>query len=245
MDMIGFEGKVYWDDTPLAGAPGTATWTELGIAKDVTTGQAPAPAEVTMRKHLGLRAFIYGLTEETLDLTIAQDTADAGYIALWTAYTTRAEIAIAAMDGHLLEGGMNGLAGNWIVSDFGRAEALGDHMVRTVKLKPSSYMAEYTIADPSMDNAITSVDEDGEEKTATGDRFGPSEGQAYVTDHATWGSETKKNLCVVDAWAADSIDLHMNMAGFMGAGETAYLWVVTAHGIVSSNSDSFTYTIIP
>lgn len=241
--MIGYKAKIYYDATPLADGPLTATWLEVTLVKDATLGDETEDVDDTTRKQLGRKASVYGLRDNTIDFEIKWDTADTAFAALYTAYRTSAFIAVAIMDGDITEGGITGVVGNFEVSKFTRNEPIGGQVTATVALRPNSNMDDYTVV-ITMDDAVSSIDADGAPLNLTGIGFGATEGEVYVTDHATWGSEAKKNLCVVNTWAAAAIGALANMTGFPGEGETCYAWVVTARGVVSSNSDSFTYTLI-
>ena len=241
--MEGYSAKVYFDATPLAGAPETATWIELDIIGDATLGDDTEAVEITKRRHAGRKAYEPGQRDNEVTFDLALDPSDGGYAALKAAYESRGEIALAVMSGDITEGGIEGVAGNFIVSSWPRNEPIGAEVIRPIGVKPSSYMADYVV-EITLDNAVTTITAPNDPLNLTGEGFGATEGFVYVTDNAVWGSEVKKNLCVVNTWAAEAIGALANMTGFAGGGETAYAWVVTVHGVVSSNSDSFVYQLL-
>ena len=143
--MNGYEAKLYFGTTPLAGTPDTGTWTELDEVKDVTIGDEIDEVSVTTRANGGRKSTDGGLRDNSLEFDIPADAAEAGYAALHTAYKGRNAIAIAAMDGPIATIGSKGPAGNWKVLGFARNEPLGDQVTVSVTLKPFDYMADYEV----------------------------------------------------------------------------------------------------
>ncbi len=144
--MLGFECKIYFDATALAGTPDTGTWAELTIVKDVNVPDERDEVENTTRESNGVKTFETGLRTVGVEFEIEHDPANAGYAALKAAYEANTEIAIAVMDGDITTIGKTGVGGNFKVATFPRSEPLGDHVTSSIKLVPSSFIDDYTVA---------------------------------------------------------------------------------------------------
>ena len=146
--MQGYEAKLYWDDTPLSDGPGTGTWTELTIVKDVTLGDEREEVDQTTRAFSGRKSTRGGLRDNPVDLEVVYDESDTGFVALRTAYYAGSEIALAFMDGDIATEGNTGVVGNWHVIGFPRNEPLAGQITVPVTVKPSSHMEDYTVPAP-------------------------------------------------------------------------------------------------
>ena len=144
---IGYQAKLYLGAVPLADVPSTGDWTELAIVKDVTQNDEMGMAEVTTRANGGFVAEAPALRTVGVDVEIAWEPDDEGFEALRAAYAAREEIAVAIMDGDITENGTTGVAGNFTVAKFGRSEPLADHITAALTLRPSSYLADYTVGE--------------------------------------------------------------------------------------------------
>ena len=144
--VLGMDCKLYFDSTPLAGAPSTGTWTELTNAKDVTVNLETGEADITTRANSGWRATAATLKDGSIEFEMVWRPGDAGFDAIQTAWANSAEIALAAMDGDITTSGNQGLAGNFTVTNFSRSEPLEEAVTVSVTLKPSSYTTWYEVA---------------------------------------------------------------------------------------------------
>ena len=142
---LGMDCKLYYDSTPLAGAPSTGTWTEMSNTKDVTLNLETGEADITTRANSGWRATAATLKDGSIEFEMLWDPNDAGFAALQTAWANSAEIALAAMDGDIITSGSQGLASNFTVTNFSRSEPLEEAVTVSVTVKPSSYTAWYAV----------------------------------------------------------------------------------------------------
>ncbi|RPI60587.1 MAG: hypothetical protein EHM48_07005 [Planctomycetaceae bacterium] len=143
--MKGFEAKLYFSATPLAGLPSTATWTELSIVKDITLNDELEETDVTTRSGAGRKATDVGMRDNSIDLEITWTPGNGGFDAMLAAYKGRNLIAIAVMDGDIATAGKTGVASNWKVTKFTRNEPLGGQVTANVTIKANSFMADYTV----------------------------------------------------------------------------------------------------
>jgi len=123
-----------------------ATWTEETNVTDVTLNLSTGEADVTTRANNGWRATAATLKDGSIEFEMVWDTDDVGFVALQTAWSTSAEIGVAAMDGDITTEGSEGLAGNFTVTDFTRSEPLEEAIKVKVTLKPSSFTEWYEVA---------------------------------------------------------------------------------------------------
>jgi TP901-1 family phage major tail protein len=140
----GMDCKLYYDTTPLAGIPSTGNWTEAANIRNVNTNLETGEADATTRANGGWRQTVPTLKDGTIEFEMLQVPDDAAFDAFETAWKAGAEIAVAAMSGAVATSGSKGLAGNFMVTNFSRSEALEDVVVYNVTLKPSSYNTWYT-----------------------------------------------------------------------------------------------------
>ena len=138
--MNGFEAKLYYKAAPLSATPDRTGWTELSILKDVTLNDEFEEVDVSTRAGAGRKATDVGLRDNSVDLEIDWVTTDAGFAALFTAYKTRAAIALAVMGGVIATA--SGVAGNWKVTKFTRNEPLGGQVTANVTVKANAYMGD-------------------------------------------------------------------------------------------------------
>ena len=143
---LGMECKLYYDSTPLAGAPSTGTWVEMANTKDVTLNLETGEADITTRANNGWRATAATLKDGSIEFEMLWDTNDAGFTALQTAWENSAEIALAAMDDDIAVVGSQGLASNFTVTNFSRSEPLEEAVTVSVTVKPSSYTTWYEVS---------------------------------------------------------------------------------------------------
>ncbi len=143
---LGMEAKLYFDSTPLTGAPSTGTWTELANTKDLTLNLETGESDITTRANNGWRATAATLKDGSIEFEMLWDPDDAGFTAIQTAWANSAEIAVAAMDDDITTSGSQGLAGNFTVTNFSRSEPLEEAITVSVTVKPSSYTTWYTAA---------------------------------------------------------------------------------------------------
>lgn len=138
--MKGFEANIYFKAAPLTAVPDRTGWAALSIVKDVTLNDEYEEVDVSTRAGGGRKATDVGLRESSVDLEIDWQTADAGFAALFTAYKTRAAVALAVIGGVIATD--SGVAGNWKVTKFTREEPLGGQIVAKVTIKANNFMGD-------------------------------------------------------------------------------------------------------
>jgi hypothetical protein len=145
--VLGMECKLYFDDTPLtAEATGAEDWTEMDNVKDVTQNGSTGEADISTRANNGFKATAPTLKDASIDFDMGWKPADPAFAAIQAAWAGREEIAIAAMDGDIAVVGSQGLAGNFVVTNFSRSEPLNEAVTVKVTLKPSSFTSWLMIA---------------------------------------------------------------------------------------------------
>lgn len=146
--VLGMDCKLYYGDDLLDGGvttPASNDWNELDNAKNVDIGGSTAETDITTRANAGWKATAVTLKDASLDFEMLWLPADSGFIALQTAWAARTQIALMALDGEETTSDAQGLASNFVVTDFSRAEPLDGAATVKVTVKPSSYTQWYTV----------------------------------------------------------------------------------------------------
>ncbi len=141
--ILGKDGKLYYDATPLVAGPLTGTWVEVTNVTDVNLNLETGESDITTRANSGWRATAPTLKDGSIEFEMVWKPGDTGFDAIEEAWSDGDEIAIAAMDGAITTVGSKGLAGNFTVTNFSRSEPLEEAMKVSVTLKPSSYTVWY------------------------------------------------------------------------------------------------------
>ena len=146
---LGMDCKLYYGDALLDGdaeTPATVTWIEIDNVKDVTLNLETGEADITTRANGGFRATAATLKSGQVEFQMLWKPGDAAFDALQAAWSGRAEIALACLDGADDEAGSQGLASNFTVTNFSRSEPLEEAVTVSVTLKPSSFTEWYEAA---------------------------------------------------------------------------------------------------
>ena len=144
--ILGMDAKLYYGAAVLESADASlGDWTELDILTDVTLNLTTGEADITTRANNGWKGTAATLKDGSIDFEIVYKADDAGFEKLETAWDTKAEVAIAAMDGDITVVGKRGLTGNFTVTNFTRTEPLEEAIKYAVTLKPSSYTDWYEV----------------------------------------------------------------------------------------------------
>jgi len=144
---LGMNAKLYYADAVLSAivTPLAATWNELDNAADVTLNLTTAEADITTRANSGWRATAATLRDGSIDFESVWKPADAGFIALQAAWEDGSEIGLACMDGSITTADNQGLASNFVVTNFTRTEPLAEAIRVSITVKPSSFTEWYTV----------------------------------------------------------------------------------------------------
>lgn len=146
---LGMECKFYRcasliDDA--SNTPALATWVEVTNVRDLTLNLETGEADITTRANSGWRATAATLKDGSIEFEMLWDTDDAGFSAIQDAWSGSSEIALAAMDADIETAGSEGLAGNFVVTNFSRSEPLEEGVMVSVTVKPSSDTEWYEVA---------------------------------------------------------------------------------------------------
>ena len=144
---LGKDCKLYYSATLLDGSattPGSATWLEVDVVRDLTNNLEAGEADITTRGNNGFRARAATLKDGGIDGEILWLPGDTQFDALLAAWVNSTEIALMALDGDKSVSGKKGLASNFVVTNFTRPEPLDDAVKSSISLRPSSYSEWYT-----------------------------------------------------------------------------------------------------
>jgi hypothetical protein len=141
--LLGMNAKLYLGDAVMQAASASevlaTTWTECSNATDVTLNLETGQADITTRGNNGWRATMATLKDGSIEFQMNWDPDDANFSAVQTAWTNSAAIAVLALDQANTVVGTQGLAGNFVVTNFTRTEPLEEAIKASVTLKPSSH----------------------------------------------------------------------------------------------------------
>ena len=136
---LGMDCKLYYYATPLTDTDyDSATWTEQTNVKDLTLNLETGESDITTRANSGWKATAATLKDGSLEWEMIWDPDDACFTAIQAAWAASAEIALAALDGNESIAGNQGLAGNFVITNFSRSEPNTEAVTVTVTAKPSS-----------------------------------------------------------------------------------------------------------
>lgn len=143
--VLGKDGKLYYSVTPLtAAASGSATElaaaTEFTNVQDVTSSLQKDTVEINSREGGGWKKKVGTLKDATVTFKILWKPGDTSFEAFRDAFLNDTELAVWVLDGlRTALSGSQGPAGNFNVTNFSRAEPIGDAMTADVELSPSSF----------------------------------------------------------------------------------------------------------
>jgi len=132
MIVMGFAAKLYRN----SGTYVAPTWVEIAEVKDNTLSLDADEVDVTTRAGAGFKQTEPGLIDAGLEFEINWDTEDANFTALRTAFSTREQIEMLALDGPVDTAGSQGLRFTGKVLSFNRNEPVEENLTVTVTIKP-------------------------------------------------------------------------------------------------------------
>jgi hypothetical protein len=138
---LGKDCKLYRSAALLSATvtPDNATWLEADIVRDLANDLTTGEADITTRGNNGFKASAATLKAGGIDFEVLWRPGDAQFDALLAAWTGSTEIAMMALDGSKDVVGKQGLAGNFVVTNFTRPENLDDAVKSSVSIRPSSF----------------------------------------------------------------------------------------------------------
>lgn len=140
------DAKLYVSATPVsATTPGdptdaeieTPTYTEVKIARNVSINLERGQIDVSGRGD-DWNQYAAGRTDGTVEFEMLVDKSNSEYSILSTAFFAKSEIAIMALDGDKATTGSEGIAGNFVLTNFTRNEQDQEAITYSVTASPSS-----------------------------------------------------------------------------------------------------------
>ena len=129
-----------------ANPPGSATWNEIDLARDVTLNLEASEADVASRGNSGWRATRAALRDAGVEFDLVWDSDDAELEAIRDAYLNGTEIGLAVMDGDIATAGSEGFGTNFVITGFNRGEPLEEAVTVSVTAKPASRQPWYEVS---------------------------------------------------------------------------------------------------
>lgn len=146
---LGKDCKAYYSSTLFSAATGFVggSAVELTNMTDAKTNLQLEEADVTTRATAaaGFKATVGTLAEGSFEFQMNWDPTDASFAALAAAYFARSELAMCFLDGASNVAGAQGLAGNFVVTNFSRDEPLTGAVKADVTVKASTFPHWYTV----------------------------------------------------------------------------------------------------
>jgi len=146
---LGRACKLYRCATLLDGdtsTPALATWVEIDAVKDVSRGGTAEEWDATTRASGQYKQTLVTHKDPQLQFTMTYDPDDTNLDAIRTAWVNGSEIALAVLDGDEDVAGSQGLASNFVITDFPEDQALDAGVTVQVTAKPSSYTEWYEVS---------------------------------------------------------------------------------------------------
>jgi TP901-1 family phage major tail protein len=140
--QLGKDGALYYSTTALTSVnSSTANGTAILIdnVQDVSTNLTKDTVEINSRAGGGWKAKVGTLKDATVTMKVLWKPGDTAFAALRDAYLNNTEVAFWVLDQVKATTGAQGVAGNFNVTNFSRAEPIGDVMTADVELAPSSF----------------------------------------------------------------------------------------------------------
>ena len=148
--VLGMDAKLYYGDDLLSAlvTPATNSWNELDNCMDVNLSLTAGEAEITTRANSGWKATAATLKEGSIDFEMIWKPADAdpGFTAIQEAWIGGTELSLMCLDGDEGTSDNQGLASNFVVTNFTRTEPLAEAIKVAVTIKPSSFTEWYKVA---------------------------------------------------------------------------------------------------
>ena len=145
--QLGRQFKLYRSNTNIDSTPETPadsaavsgkTWLEIPTVTDVSLPASVNEIEFPTRENGGETQYFGGQFQEGLEFTIAVDKTDDGFMALRSAFKTRAPIALVSVDEDIANSGAIGYAANFTITEFPEDQALANVATVQVTARPSS-----------------------------------------------------------------------------------------------------------
>jgi len=147
--ILGKDGKSYVSGTALTAgansdyATALTSATEVTNIQDVTINLSKDTVEISSRANGTFKQKITTLADGSVSMKMLWKPGDANFEIVRDAFFGNDEIFFAALDQAKVTVGTQGIAGNFVVSNFSRGEPLGDAMTADVELQPSSFTGWY------------------------------------------------------------------------------------------------------
>ena len=130
---VGLDMKMYYDTT----GAGVTAWVELDIIGDVSVADAFNKSTRKIRKNKVQRT-VLGQRVHGASMPVTYIKDDPGWIALRTAYDTKAMIGFAAMSEDIVASGSEGVQGDYYITDFPSDQPLEEDNVYNITIEPAA-----------------------------------------------------------------------------------------------------------
>lgn len=146
---LGFKAKAYFlstgtraswgaaDADGINGGAAPTNLTEMGNIRDLTLNLSKGEADASTRAGNGWETILAALKSGQVQFGMIWDTADTTFAAIFKAYMTDANIAMAFLDGDKATVGSQGLWADFAVIGFEKSEPLKDAQTVQVTIKPA------------------------------------------------------------------------------------------------------------
>lgn len=130
---LGRNGKLYYN----AGSYGSPTWTEVTLARDVTTNLDAETADADHRGAGSFGADVVVKLTAGVDFELIWDTSNAVFLVLLNAFLAGSAVEFLVLDGAVGTTGSRGVRASCNVTKFTRSEPLREIMKASVTIKPT------------------------------------------------------------------------------------------------------------
>lgn len=129
--ILGMNAKIYYGTAEA----NLGDLIELTNVRDVTLTLDAGEADVTTRANSGWRATAATLRECSIEFEMVWKPADAGFVAIKTAFLAGSTLELAALDGGKAVAGSQGPKGSFSITSFSRPEPLEEAITCSVTAK--------------------------------------------------------------------------------------------------------------
>lgn len=130
---LGRNGKLYYN----AGTYGSPTWTEVTLARDVTTNLDSETADADHRAAGLFGANVVVKLSAGIDFELIWDTSNAVFLVLLAAFVSAGSVEFLVLDGSVGTSGSRGVRATCNITKFTRTEALAGVMLAQVSIAPT------------------------------------------------------------------------------------------------------------
>jgi hypothetical protein len=152
-NKIGIRGKLYRN----TGSYEAPTWTEINLARDVQMAM-PWDLEEASARLSRVKTYSPTQLDLTPTVTVRNDTANAGYLALRSSSLTGTAIDLLILDAPISEAGSFGIRAEFHVSATGQDQSISAVIYDNFDLRPATTSNAPKVATVSSPNVVTFTD---------------------------------------------------------------------------------------